>query len=68
MEEIAKQITINISLAVEILAAIIIGVAVIKTLFNYFLLVKTPFSNLKGRDQGSIRQLGCCFPGIVIGR
>lgn len=41
MEEIAKLITINISHAVEILAAIIIGVAVIKTLINYFSLFKT---------------------------
>lgn len=36
MEEIAKHITINVSHAVEILAAIIIGIAVIKTLYNYF--------------------------------
>jgi uncharacterized membrane protein len=41
MEEIAKQITINVSHAVEILAAVIIGIAVIKTLYNYFLLLKT---------------------------
>jgi uncharacterized membrane protein len=40
MEEIAKQITISISHAVEILAAIIIGFAVLKTLYNYFALVK----------------------------
>ena len=40
MEEIAKQITINISHAVEILAAVIIGIAVIKTLLNYFSLLK----------------------------
>jgi len=50
MEEIAKQVTINISLAVEILAAIIIGVAVIKTLFNYFLLLKTPFSKISKEE------------------
>jgi uncharacterized membrane protein len=36
MEEIAKHITINVSHAVEILAAIIIGIAVIQTLYNYF--------------------------------
>jgi uncharacterized membrane protein len=36
MEEIAKQITINTSHAVEILAAVIIGIAIIKVLFNYF--------------------------------
>ena len=40
MEEIAKQITINISHAVEILAAIIIGMAVIKAMYNYLLLLK----------------------------
>jgi len=40
MEEVAKQVTINISRAVEILAAVIIGTAVIKTLFNYFSLLK----------------------------
>ncbi len=36
MEEIAKYITVNVSHAVEILAAVIIGIAVIKTLFYYF--------------------------------
>ena len=41
MEEIAKQITINVSHAVEILAAIIIGIAVIRTLLNYFSLLKS---------------------------
>lgn len=41
MEEIAKQITINVSHAVEILAAVIIGIAVIKTLLNYFSLLKS---------------------------
>src|SRR5690349_17762270 len=50
MEEIAKQITINISLAVEILAAIIVGVAVIKTLLNYFLLVRTPYSKISKEE------------------
>jgi uncharacterized membrane protein len=50
MEEIAKQVTINVSLAVEILAAIIIGAAVIKTLFNYFLLLKTPFSKISKEE------------------
>jgi len=35
MEEIAKRITLNVSHAVEIMAAIIIGLAVIKTLYNY---------------------------------
>ncbi len=46
MEEIAKQITINVSHAVEILAAIIIGVAVIKTLFNYFSLLKSSVTKI----------------------
>jgi len=41
MEEIAKQVTNNISHAVEILAAIIIGIAVIKTLLNYFALLRS---------------------------
>lgn len=35
MEEVAKQVTINVSHAVEILAAVIIGIAVIKVLINY---------------------------------
>lgn len=35
MEEIAKDITINVSHAVEILAAVIIGLAVIRTLINF---------------------------------
>lgn len=37
MEEITKQITISVSHAVEILAAVIIGIAVIKTLLHYSL-------------------------------
>jgi uncharacterized membrane protein len=40
MEEIAKQITINISHAVEILAAIIIGIAVLRTLYSFVSAVK----------------------------
>lgn len=36
MEEVAKQITINTSHAVEILAAVIIGIAILKVLFRYF--------------------------------
>jgi len=39
MEEIAKQITINVSHAVEILAAVIIGIAVAKTLLSYIFLL-----------------------------
>jgi|SRR5882724_568416 len=35
MEELAKKITIYTSHAVEMLAALIIGVAVIRTLFSY---------------------------------
>ena len=46
MEEIAKQITINVSHAVEILAAVIIGIAVIKTLFNYLSLLKSSASKI----------------------
>lgn len=41
MEEIAKAVTINISHAVEILAAVIIGVAVIKTSLNYFAFIRS---------------------------
>lgn len=41
MEEITKDITITVSYSVEILAAVIIGFAVIKTLLNYLSLVKT---------------------------
>jgi hypothetical protein len=41
MEEIAKQITVNVSHAAEILVAVIIGIAVIKTLLNYFSLLKS---------------------------
>ena len=37
MEEIAKGVTINVSHAVEILAAIIIGVAVIRTAIQFLL-------------------------------
>ncbi|MEO6734014.1 MAG: DUF1622 domain-containing protein [Ferruginibacter sp.] len=40
MEEIAKKITVNVSHAVEILAAIIIGLAVVKTMYDYLLLIK----------------------------
>lgn len=40
MEEIAKHITINVSRAVEIMAALIIGIAVIRTLFNYLSLLR----------------------------
>src|SRR3954465_15146159 len=46
MEEVAKQITINVSHAVEILAEVIIGLAVIKTLYNYFSLLKSSVSKI----------------------
>lgn len=36
MEEVAKHITIYISHALEIIAAVIIAVALIKLVFNYF--------------------------------
>lgn len=39
MEEIAKQITITVSHAVEILAAFIIGIAVVKALYQYLRLL-----------------------------
>lgn len=41
MEQIAKEVTINVSHAVEIFAAVIIGIAVIKALYNYFSLLKS---------------------------
>lgn len=44
MEELAKHITIYTSHAVEILAAIIIAIAVIRTLYNYLSLVKSAAS------------------------
>ena len=50
MEEIAKQITINVSYAVEILAALIIGIAVMKTLYNYFLLLKLSISKISKEE------------------
>jgi len=40
MEEIAKNITITVSHAVEIVAAVITGIAVIKTIYNYIFLFK----------------------------
>ena len=40
MEDLAKNITLNVSHAVEILAAIIIGFAVVKTLYNYLQAIK----------------------------
>ena len=46
MEAITKQITINVSHAVEILAAVIIGIAVIKTLLNYFSLLKKSMTKI----------------------
>lgn len=39
MEEIAKQVTVQVSYAVEILAAVIIGIAVIQTLLRYISLL-----------------------------
>lgn len=35
MEELAKQMTLTISHAVEIIAAVIIGIAVVKALYHY---------------------------------
>ena len=42
MEELAKYITLTISHAVEILAAVIIGIAVIKAMHSYISLLKKP--------------------------
>jgi len=39
MEEVAKQITINTSHAVEIIAAVIIGIAILRVLFSYLTLL-----------------------------
>lgn len=52
MEEIAKNITINVSHGVEVMAAIIIGIAVIKTLVNYIFLLK---SNIQKKSKEIIR-------------
>ncbi len=41
MEEIARNVTLIVSHAVEILAAVIIGTAVIKTIVHYFILLKS---------------------------
>lgn len=46
MEAIAKNITINVSHAVEILAAVIIGIAVLHVLFNYLSLLYSPATKL----------------------
>jgi len=35
MEEVAKQVTVNVSHATEILSAVIIGIAIIRVLLNY---------------------------------
>jgi len=41
MEEIAKQITINVSHAVEILAALITGIAVVQTIYSFIIQFKS---------------------------
>ncbi|MEO6539795.1 MAG: DUF1622 domain-containing protein [Ferruginibacter sp.] len=41
MEEIAKNTTLTVSHAVEMLAAIIIGVAVLQVLWNYLSFIRT---------------------------
>lgn len=46
MEEFALNTTITISHAVEILAAIIIGVAVLQVVFTYFRLFFKPLGNI----------------------
>ncbi|MFT3678905.1 MAG: DUF1622 domain-containing protein [Ferruginibacter sp.] len=50
MEEIAKHITLYISHAVEILAAVIIGIAVVKTMISYFLLLKPALVKLNKEE------------------
>jgi uncharacterized membrane protein len=50
MEELAKQITINVSRAVEILAAIIIGIAVVQTLFSYIVPVKRGIARISKEE------------------
>jgi uncharacterized membrane protein len=42
MEDIAKYITITVSHAVEILAAVIIGIAILLVLYNYITLLYRP--------------------------
>lgn len=49
MEEIAKRITINVSHAVEILAAIIIGIAVLKVLYRYLSFLYT--KNISSKEE-----------------
>ena len=51
MEETAKFITVNISHAVEILAAVIIGWAVVKTLITYFIPIKKRYTAEQVRVQ-----------------
>ena len=41
MEQIAKNITLAVSHAVEIVAAVIIGIAVIRTIYNYIFLLRS---------------------------
>ncbi len=50
MEEIAKHITVYISHTVEILAAVIIGMALVKVLYNYFLAILNP-SRIISKEQ-----------------
>ena len=52
MEEVAKQITINVSHAVEILAAFIIGIAVVKALLSY---LSSIYPSKKTFSKGTIR-------------
>ncbi|MBL7744653.1 MAG: DUF1622 domain-containing protein [Chitinophagaceae bacterium] len=42
MEEIAKQITLTVSHAVEILSAVIIGIAILAVLYNYIMMLYRP--------------------------
>jgi len=56
MEVIARHTTIYISHALEVLAAIIIGIAVFKTLYNYLTLVIT--ASAKGTKEEIRLQFG----------
>jgi len=46
MEQVAKLMTMNVSHAVEMLAAVIIGIAVVRTLYSYIFFLKSPSSKI----------------------
>ena len=51
MEETAKFITVNINHAVEILAAVVIGGSILKTLLTYFIPIKKRYTAEQVRVQ-----------------